>query len=109
MPPPLIAVLLDYRLPLMRSADRRGVLQSALLPECIQATLDFERRVLAHVALEGFAVIADQLDDVVGPIVLEPEGLAEITFAAQQALDFRLVGTLHLIDVLRGNAQFFGS
>src|SRR4051795_8813504 len=46
-----------------RSADRDAVLQTALYPERVKAALDLERRTLADVALEDFAVVAHVLDD----------------------------------------------
>src|SRR6202789_3265115 len=43
--------------------NRRRVLQAALVPQSVQPALDLERRAFADIALEGFAVIADRLDD----------------------------------------------
>src|SRR5215467_8012850 len=51
-----------------RSADRRSVLQAALVPELVQPAGKAQRRLQADIALEAFAVIADILDDVVGPV-----------------------------------------
>src|SRR5689334_15850812 len=44
------------------SANRRRVLQAAILPQGVLAALDLERRVLADVAVEDLAVVAHLLD-----------------------------------------------
>ena len=64
------------------SADRQAVLQAALGPQRIEPARNLQRRALTDVTLEAFAVIADRLDDVVGPIVAQPERLAELALDA---------------------------
>src|ERR1700684_1097022 len=73
------------------SPDRRGGLPSALVPERVQAAGDLDRRAHAHVALENLAVIADVLDDAIGPIVGEAEALAETALDAEQPADPRII------------------
>src|ERR1043166_67220 len=67
-------------------ADRRGVLQAALVPQAVHAARDLERRALPDVLLEHLAVIPDVLDDAVGPVLGKTELLAVIAFGAEQAL-----------------------
>src|ERR1700730_14133886 len=91
-----------------RSADRRRVLNPALVPELVEPTGNPEFRAGADVTIEGFAVIADRLDDPRYPILGEAELFAEIAIGAEHALELRLVRFGHVIDVLLGNAEFFG-
>src|SRR5581483_6844719 len=49
-------------------ADRRRVLQAALAPERVEATLQLQGRLRAHVALVDVAVVPDLLDDLIGPV-----------------------------------------
>src|SRR5690606_19417247 len=51
-----------------RSADRRRVQDAALAPELVEAASQPHRRLQTDIGLEALAVIADQLDDVVGPV-----------------------------------------
>src|SRR5690242_21840801 len=88
--------------------DRHGVLQAAVLPQRIQAALDLERRPHADVALEALAVIADLLDDVVGPLLVDAERLAHPGRHAEQTLDAGIVALQHFVDVLRGDAVLLG-
>src|SRR5208282_312945 len=74
------------------SANRRPVLQTALRPQCVEAAHDLQRRALADVALETFAVIADVLDDAVRPIVGEAERFTILALAAEQPPRFRIAG-----------------
>src|SRR5262249_3146270 len=73
------------------SADRRRVLDAALGPERVEAALDLERRALADVALEHFAVVAHVFDDARGPILGQPELFAVIALGADKLLDIRIV------------------
>ena len=50
-------------------ANRRSVLQTALGPQRVQPAHDFQRRALADIAFEAFAVIANMLDYAIRPIV----------------------------------------
>src|SRR6478735_1109118 len=69
-----------------RSTYRRCVLEAALVPQRVQTTLDLERAGLTDVAFEDFAIVADALDDVVGPFVGEPHVGADfrIGFRAEE-------------------------
>src|SRR6185295_140203 len=67
---------------LRSSADWRRILQPALAPEFVEAASEPERRLLADVAFEALAVIADLLDDVVGPVLREPSHLTHLVFDA---------------------------
>src|ERR1700704_924469 len=91
-----------------RSADRRRVLNSALVPELVEPAGNPEFRAGADIAVEGFAVIADRLDDPRYPILGEAELFAEITIDAERALQLGLVRFRHFIDVLLGDAEFLG-
>src|SRR3546814_2360575 len=60
------------------SAHRRCVNDAAVLVLGVQAALEGDRRAGADELLEHLAVVADLLDDVVGPFVVEPEHLAHV-------------------------------
>src|SRR5262245_61493688 len=91
-----------------RSADRWRVLDSALVPEVVQATGDTELGAGADIAVEGFTVVADMLDDTHYPVLGEAELFAEIAVGTKHALEIRFVGLDHLVDILLGDAQFLG-
>src|SRR4051794_20914859 len=55
------------------SADRRRVLDPALVPELVQAAGDAELGAGADVAVERFAVIADRLYDARHPVLGKAE------------------------------------
>src|SRR6185295_7378677 len=94
---------------LRSSADWRRILQPALAPEFVEAASEPERRLLADVAFEALAVIADLLDDVVGPVLREPSHLTHLVFDAEHAPDFRILGfPLHVVDVGLGDALLLG-
>ena len=68
-----------------------------------------DRRLRAEVALEAFAVVADLLDDPVGPCGIEAEELAGVLRDAEEALDARiLVARLLLVDVRLRQAVLLG-
>src|ERR1700709_1150037 len=92
-----------------RSADRRRVLNSALVPELIEAAGNAELRTSADVAVESFAIIADRLHDPGHPILGDTELFAEIAVGAEYPLELRLVRFGHLIDILLGNPEFLGA
>src|SRR5439155_4607854 len=93
----------------MRSADRRRVLNAALVPELIEAAGNSELGAGTDVAIERFAVIADRLDDADHPILGQAELLTEIAVGAEHPLELRLVRRFRqVIDVLLGDAKFFG-
>src|ERR1700686_3113308 len=82
------------------SADRHGVHQPALGPQIIVAAFELQRRAETEIAVEDLAVIADRLDFVVGPFLVEPQGLAHAGRGAKHALDVRRLALRHLVEVL---------
>src|SRR5262245_27426844 len=93
--------------PALPSADRRRVLDSALVPEVVQAARNVELGAGADIAVERFTVVADMLDDAHHPVLGEAELFAEVAVAAEHALEVRLVGLGHLVDVLLRNSSLF--
>src|SRR6266702_331805 len=83
------------------SPDGRRILDAALVPEPVEAAADAELRSGSHIALERFAVIADELDDAHDPVLGQTELLAEGSFGSHQSLDLGLRGFQHVIDRLR--------
>src|SRR6516165_9912246 len=83
----------------LRSADRRRVLDSPLAPEVVEAARDLELGAGADIAVKGFAVIADRLDDLGEPVLGQPKLLAEIAVGAEGAFQIRLVRFRHLVGV----------
>src|SRR5689334_5452091 len=91
------------------SADGRSVLQTALVPQLVQAAGQAQRRLQADIALEAFAVVADLLDDVIGPVLGHAHHLAHVVFHAQHAAHFRILrGGFHLVDIGLGDSLLFG-
>src|SRR5258708_748311 len=86
------------------SADGRGVLQPALGPQLVEPAIDLERRAHTDIAVESFAVIPDQLDDVVDPLLVDPERLTHARRDTEDALDGGVVASQHVVDILRGDA-----
>src|SRR5476649_520309 len=89
-------------------ADRFCVLQAALAPQRVQATLDLERAAHADVALEALAVVTDLLDDVVDPLLVDAERLAHAGRDAEDALDRGILALHHFVDILRRDVVFLG-
>src|SRR4029077_2456365 len=83
-----------------RSADRHRVDQAALGPQIVEPAFELERRSEAEMLVEDLAVIADQLDLVVGPLLVEPQIFAHARGDAEHALDVGVVGFGHVIDIL---------
>src|SRR6516165_6922146 len=90
------------------SADRHCVHQPAVGPQIVEAALEFELGVLAQRAIKDLTVIADQLDLVIGPFLVEPERLAHAGSDAEHTLDVRLVALQLLVDVFRRDPFLFG-
>src|SRR4051795_1510049 len=90
------------------SADRRGVLETALVPEIVETPIDTERRACADIAVEHFAVIADGLHDAHHPILAYAELFTEIAIGTEDALQLRIFLFRLLVDVFRGHAELFG-
>src|SRR5206468_4401734 len=91
-----------------QSADRWCVLHTSLVPQRIEAAGDFERRPLADITLERFAVIPNLLDDPVDPILGQSELLAEISLSAEQPFYFRILGFHLLFEIFLTDVEFFG-
>eukprot|EP01026_Neomeris_dumetosa_P064533 TRINITY_DN6151_c0_g1_i2.p2 TRINITY_DN6151_c0_g1~~TRINITY_DN6151_c0_g1_i2.p2 ORF type:complete len:260 (+),score=23.37 TRINITY_DN6151_c0_g1_i2:269-1048(+) len=91
-----------------RSTERRSVQDAALRPELVDAPRQLQRRVRTNIAVEGLAVIADALDDVIGELLVEPELLAEIRLLAEHPKHFRIGRAGHLVDIRLGDAKLFG-
>src|SRR5215468_6174222 len=100
--------LATLSLPSTVLADRRRVLQAALGPQIVQAAVDFQHRAGTDVALEALAVVPDLLDDVVDPLLVDPQRLAHARRHAEDALDRRIVAFQHVVDVLGIDAVFLG-
>src|SRR5258708_33518852 len=64
--------------PCLRSADRRRVLDAALVPEVVEAAGDAELGAGADIAIERLAVVADRLHDPRYPILGQAELFAKI-------------------------------
>src|SRR3984957_13723442 len=88
-----------------RSADRRSVLQAALGPDVVDAALHTHR---GDVAVPDLAKIADLLDDVVGPFVVDPERLSHVALEPEQAANVRVRAGHEAVDVLAGDALLLG-
>ena len=85
---------------LLRSAtsgrdQRIGIayISPPLRPQIVEAAIQLQRRLGADIALEDLAVIADRLDRVIGPFLVETERLAHAGGRAEHPLD---VGVLAL-------------
>src|SRR4051812_41792364 len=91
--------------PRLCSADRRSVDQAALGPEIVVTAFELERRSQAEMLIEDLAVIADRLDRVVGPFLVQSaQRLPHAGCHAEQALNVWVVVLGHVIEVLLGNA-----
>src|SRR3954454_8183779 len=69
----------------MSSLERDGVHQAALGPGRVQAAIEFQRARLADIALKDLAVIADRLDGLQHPFVVEAQSRPEFAGRAEQA------------------------
>src|SRR5262249_6669122 len=68
--------------------------EAAIAPGGIGTALELQGRFGADIAVEDLAVIAHLLDDVEGPVLAQPELLAEIIAGAEQPLHLRVGRTL---------------
>src|SRR3974377_2160865 len=91
-----------------RLADRRRVLDAALVPKPIEAAVDLQRRAFADIALEHLPVVTDSLHYPDGPVLGQSELLAEIAFCADKALDLWARGFHHFVHVLRRDSELLG-
>src|SRR5712691_9532758 len=90
------------------SADRHRVDQPTLGPQIVVAALELERRAETEMPVENLAVIADRLDRVVGPFLIEPQSLAHARSGTEHALQIGGLALRHLVDVGLGDTLFFG-
>src|SRR5829696_2240249 len=92
-----------------RSADRQRVLEAALVPEVVQAARKAERLRAEELVID-LAVIADRLDRVERPRIVEAELSAEIALEPEEAAHRRVLGVaaLDLIDIGLGDPKFLG-
>src|SRR6185312_11227527 len=74
----------------------------------IEPARDLERRALPDIALKTLAVIADVLDDAVGPIVGQPNRLAELALDAEEPPHLGIGRFELLVDIAFGDAELFG-
>src|SRR5262245_50111932 len=87
------------------SPQGRHVHHAAVLPQPVDAALDAER---LDVAFDALGVVADLLDDPVGPLGIEAEHGAEAIAFADEATYVRVVALECTIDGRRGQAELFG-
>src|SRR3546814_4394894 len=87
-------------------SERPRIQRAALGPLLVHTAIQLERAALADVTLEALAIIADLLEDVVAPLLVDAEVLAHARGDTQDALDVRVVALQLVIDVLRGDAVF---
>src|SRR4051812_36386934 len=73
-----------------RSAERDRVHQAALGPQPVEAALQLQRAALADIALEDLGVIADRLEGIERPGIVESEPGAELAAGAEQSLRRRV-------------------
>src|SRR5579883_2138407 len=88
-------------------ADRRRVHQAALRPKFVEAPRNIERRLLAHILLIHLAIVTNLLDNFVGPVARNAETLRRGGVAAQEEFSLRRSVLQLVVDILRGDAEFF--
>src|SRR3954467_9174703 len=79
--------------------DRRRIHQPALAPKSVLATRQLQVTALPKIALEHLAVIADGLDRVERPLVVQRHELTVVAGRAEQPLRIRCLAFKFLIDV----------
>src|SRR5215831_7618027 len=88
------------------SAPGKRVLQAAVRIEVVPAARQRER---AEILVVVLAVVADHLDDAVGPVVVDAEELAVVVLEAEEAAHLGVGGRgLGLVDIRLGDAEDFG-
>src|SRR5580704_7664321 len=101
----VVVIALRSAGPVLPLAYRHRVDQAAFRPLGVEPAVEFERRSGAEVAFEDLTVIADRLDFVIGPILLETQSLAHAGGDAEHALDSRVVAFQHVVDIGLGDAD----
>src|ERR1700686_1579513 len=94
--------------PSTRLADRRRVLDAALRPQRVDAAGDLQLRSRADIALKHLVIIAEMIDDVVGPIIGEADALAEGAVEAEQAANVLVLRAFHCIDIGLADPELLG-
>src|SRR5262245_56643496 len=79
--------------------------QATASPQIVETAWQRDRRGHSEVALEDFAVVADVVDDVPGPRVVESERGAIARLHAEQARDVGIVSRRHLWKIRRRDAE----
>ncbi len=69
-------------------------MNAAVVPQRVQATVDFQRGALAEVALEHFTVVTHLLDDLHDPVFLHFQVFAVFAVGTEQTRDVRVLGGL---------------
>src|SRR5436853_40085 len=77
---------------LARSASRGRVHDAALGPQIVDPALELERGLRSEAAVIDLAVVADRLDRVQRPLLVEAERRTHARGLAQQTLDARVLG-----------------
>src|SRR3546814_14636547 len=60
------------------STYRRGVLHAAVVPQGIEATFDLQLAAGADVSIEDFTIVTVLLDDLLRPVLRQPQTLASL-------------------------------
>ena len=71
-------------------------MNATVVPQRVQATVNFQRRAFTEVFLEHFAVVTDLLDDLHDPVFLHFQVFAVFAVSTQQTCDVRVLGGLGL-------------
>src|SRR5262245_59868940 len=88
-----------------RSPQWRHVQDAAVLPQPVDAAFNAKRR---DVAFDAFRVVADLLDDPVGPRRVETEHLAEAVTRADEPAHVRVVAVERPFDRHRSQPELLG-
>src|SRR5579864_5847661 len=88
--------------------DRRRVLDAAGVPKLIESARYLQFRLRADIAVIDLAIIADTANDANGPVSGQSELFTVIPLGSDQSHHVWLFGFQRLIDVLGGDAEFFG-
>src|SRR5271165_5296472 len=94
------------RIPL--SADRRGVLNAAVVPQFVESAGNPELRIDADVTVERFAVVADRPNYADGPVIGKAERLAEVPLRPDEPFGRGLLRLQRIINGFRSDAELFG-
>src|SRR4030081_1185029 len=88
-----------------RSIERRRIKHPALVPRLVVAAIELQCRSAAEIARIDLAIVADLLDDLVGPRLAYPELLADTRHDAEELLHSRVIVGFARIDIRRRNTQ----